>query len=462
MKNIYFFALLLLLFSCSKSAEMQIMSKIVEKYNSERTQTPFVSKVYFSEYSKQGDNYISFNDGIYYFISYGEDVRVPVGNFALISENVRKVTSKDEYLSYTNDITARYIESSDDYVNLENISELSDIPMGHGIYNIVRRFELSGPLSKNGYKKYEYKIDSSDNKLPLKFESSGAKSSLKGLMYYNTSTFSIDSINVVAQNYEVITNEFELAKYTILFEDDGRIKSVKIKSTAKDLDITRNLKFIAGTQKDFDVGKFNTDRSYNTLILYDSSDFNNYAQYFDDEYNSIFDSFGGIEKVNADFAAKNNTLFLYKNFQNKSEEYENRSRLVDSTLRNVLDSLYGVKRVSYTYNEPVRPVVYKPTDLEILSRVADIGTVENGTIVSADFKVINTGEEALYISDINPDSDNISYSLNRNGVAPLDTITVTLKYDTKGKIGKNGSIVSFKANSKDKMHRISILVDIKE
>lgn len=466
MKNLLICTLLLFAFSCSKSVERKTILNIIEKYNSSRTETPYVSKVFFSEYTKQGSNYISFNDGVYYFLYYGDNYKYERDNSLLISDNIRKATSKEEYVFNTKNLTDKYHEPKSESLDPNNISELSDIPFGLDVYGIIRNLETRGPLSKKYSKQFEYKIDSSDNTSSIHFKPLDINSSLNGTIFYNNTSFCIDSIIVASNEFESVINDYAPVICNIVFEKDGKIRGIKVISNPGDMNITRNLKFIASSQKDIDIAKFNIDViTYfrNALILYDDSALNNYSSYFEDEYSAIFDSFGGADKVKEDFASKQNTLSIYRNFQNKTESFENSLKSADSLARCVLDSVYGVKRLPYKYKEAIRSAEreYKNTELKLINRVVDLGSIKSDSIATAEYKIVNLGEEQLYLYDIKTDGKNTTYSLNRNGVNPADTITLTLKYDINGKTGKTGATATFSANTQEKLYKLSLLLDIK-
>lgn len=463
--SLLFFMLLFFALSCSKSTESKIMLNIIDKYNSTRTETPYVSKVFISEYSKLGDSYLSFNDGVYYFLYYGDNYKLSLGNYALVSDNARKIASKDEYVYNTINITSRYHEPKSDKIDPNNISEISDIPIDLDVYDIIRRLETDGPLSKKHYKMFDYKVSSTDSVSAIYFEPlNNNYTSLIGTIYYNKLSFCIDSMSLYFNDFENAINDFSPSAFDIVFERDAAVKSIKMRSYISGIYITRNMKFITSSKKSVDLSKFNIGLiPYfdNALIIYNDSAFNNYALYFDGEYNDIFDSFGGVDKVKESFESFNNTLFLYKNYQNKNDDFENNLNLADSTLRCALDSIYGVKRDKYRYNKAVSTVEYKTTDLKFINKVVDLGSVKKDTLVSAEYKIVNLGKEKLYLYDIKPDCDCTSYSLNKNGINPQDTLTLTLKYSTKGRVGKNGSTAILRANTEEKLYKISLRLDVK-
>lgn len=467
MKLFFSFTLLLFSFSCSESVERKIMSSIVKNYHLTHGNTSYVSKVFINEYSKLGENYVSFNDGIYYFIYYGENYEYPLSNYALISDNIRKITSKDEYIYNTRNITDKYSVPVNNLIDIANISEISDMPFYHTTYSIIRRMETKGPLSEKYYTKFDYKIIESNGEVSsISFEPSDNDfSSLNGTIFYNNKSLGIDSINVICNTFENVINDWTSSMYDIIFKKNGEVKSIKMKSYVAGMDITRNMKFIVNSKKDVDITKFDLAQiSYfmdNKLIIYNDTVFNNFTSFFDDEYNNIFESFGGSDKVKADFLSNNNTFFINKNYQNKNENFESKLKLTDSISRCLLDSIYDVRRVNYKYNQAVNSFEYKMTDLKIINKAIDLGEVKKDTLISTEFKITNSGENKLYLFDINLDCDCTSYSLNKNGINKLDTLTITLKYNTKGKIGKNRTSVIFQANTEERIHKISLLLEIK-
>lgn len=455
--------LLLLLSSCSKSVEQEVMCGLMENYSKNHTDTPFACKAFINEYSKMGEEYLSFNDGVYYFVYYGDDYEIVLGNYTLISDNVRKLGSKEAYIYYTKNITDKYAATTADFVDVSNISEISDIPFSDLTYGIIRRLETNGPLSKK-YKKYNYKIiDSDDSFSTISFEPVDSEnSSLSGTIVYDKTKLVIESISVFANTFENVINDWTNSMYDIKF-DNGELKSITMKSQVSGIDIIRNMKLIPNTRKTIDISKFNVDMlSYfrdNNLIVYDSVTFKDYAAYFEKEYEAIFNSFAGVDQIEEKFMANNNTLFINKNYQNKNEKFESKLKYADSTARNLLDSIYGRQRKEYRYMPAVSGFEYQETDLKIIDRTKTIGKIKQGEIITTEFKIINTGENKLHLFDIKPDCDCTTYSMNKNGVNSLDTLTITLKLDTKDKLGKNNTNVIFQANTNERIYKIGLLYE---
>lgn len=467
MKTYFFYLLMaLLLFSCFESNERKIVSNIIDNYNLNSINTPCVHKVFLNEYSKLGQRYISFNDGVYYFMYFGENYEYPLSNYALISDNVRKVTSKDEYIYNTKNITDKYSEPVDNLIDISNISEISDIPFYHSIYNIIRRLETKGPLSKKYYKKFDYKIsNSNDSTSYINFEPIDDDfSSLNGTIYYNHKSYNIDSISVICSTFENVINDWSSSMYDIIFDKNGKIRNIKMRSHVAGIDITRNMKFFVNSKRDINLAKFNlamiSSFADNKLIIYDGRDFDDYKSYFDKEYNEIFECFGGIDEVSENFQNNNNTLFINKNYQNKNAYFESKLKFTDSISRCILDSIYDKKRVNYKYNQAINSFEYKTTEFKFINKIVDLKDVKADTLVTANFEIVNLGENKLYLFDIKPDSDCTSYSLNKNGINYLDTLIITLKYNTKGKVGKNSTTAVFQANTKEKIYKIRLLLDI--
>ena len=339
--------------SC-KSNEHKVVESMIDNYNKSHISSPYVTKVFANEYSKIGGDYTSFNDGVYYFLYFGDDYEITIANYKLISDNIRKLDSKDYYKAYIKNIVDNYTISNDNYVNVYNISETSDIPFNQYAYSILRRLEAYGVLSKKEYKEFNYKIEEpNDSLIYISFEPKNPKEiSLNGVVVCESNTFDIKNIYLNASTFDNINYDWNDADYDISF-NKGKLSCINMKSNISGVEVVRNLTFIDDSAVEIDISKFNIGRlAYfldNQLIIYNGDEFNKYSKYFDKDYSLIFESFGGASSVEEMFMENNNKLFIYKNFQNKTEGYEKRLFYADSSARSMLDSIYSGSRASYKY-----------------------------------------------------------------------------------------------------------------
>ena len=100
------------------------------------------------------------------------------------------------------------------------------------------------------------------------------------------------------------------------------------------------------------------------------------------------------------------------------------------------------------------------TDVKIIKPVVDFGSVPCDTVVSAVFNIINTGNSLLKVDFVNPDCMCTEYYYPKKPTSPGDTLCITLKVDTKNKIGEQDLVTVIKLNTKEKLYKLMLKMNV--
>ena len=96
-----------------------------------------------------------------------------------------------------------------------------------------------------------------------------------------------------------------------------------------------------------------------------------------------------------------------------------------------------------TVNPPLGPI----TEISFTETTFDFGTVEEGTIVTHVFTFTNTGQEPLVLSDLKGSCGCTVPQWPREPLAPGETASITVEFNSKNKIGKRNQRVTVTANT---------------
>jgi len=102
------------------------------------------------------------------------------------------------------------------------------------------------------------------------------------------------------------------------------------------------------------------------------------------------------------------------------------------------------------------------TDLRFLTKRVAFKDVPEDTLLTAKYTFVNTGQKALFITDISPDCSCTGYVLSKKMVPPNDSGYVLLKYSTKDKFGESKVYVTLSANTPVKLYSLEIVATIKD
>lgn len=107
-------------------------------------------------------------------------------------------------------------------------------------------------------------------------------------------------------------------------------------------------------------------------------------------------------------------------------------------------------------SEAIAQEVPNGAKIEFMKEVHDYGTIENGANGQCTFEFKNTGNAPLIISNAKGSCGCTVPSWPREPIAPGQTATISVKYDTKrpGAINKSVTITSNATNAPTKVIRI--------
>lgn len=96
------------------------------------------------------------------------------------------------------------------------------------------------------------------------------------------------------------------------------------------------------------------------------------------------------------------------------------------------------------------------TSVKVIETLIDLGKVPSDTTVSASYHFINTGKDTLKVGFVNPDCMCTSYDLSNKVTLVGDTLAVTLRVNTKNKIGEQKLKTVVKLNTKEKLYALTL------
>lgn len=90
--------------------------------------------------------------------------------------------------------------------------------------------------------------------------------------------------------------------------------------------------------------------------------------------------------------------------------------------------------------------------VSLAEKVFDFGTVKEGTKITHDFKVTNTGKVPLLIQDATSTCGCTVPEINKKPIAPADSDIIHVVFDTKGKVGYQEKPVTIFTNAYPSKH----------
>ncbi|MCH5305750.1 MAG: DUF1573 domain-containing protein [Rikenella sp.] len=90
----------------------------------------------------------------------------------------------------------------------------------------------------------------------------------------------------------------------------------------------------------------------------------------------------------------------------------------------------------------------------------DFGHVSADTSLVATFVARNTGTEDLVVYYVNPDCSCTEYHLSKPIAHPGDTLTITLRFSTRHKIGEQKLYTIVRTNTEEQMDRLLLKADV--
>ncbi|WP_258097843.1 DUF1573 domain-containing protein [Marinoscillum pacificum] len=86
----------------------------------------------------------------------------------------------------------------------------------------------------------------------------------------------------------------------------------------------------------------------------------------------------------------------------------------------------------------------------------NFGEIKQGEVVTHVFKYENTGNEALVISNVRTSCGCTAPDWNREPLAPGETTEMTIRFNSRGKMGVQNKIITISSNAVNATERISI------
>ncbi|MAE86267.1 MAG: hypothetical protein CMB80_26265 [Flammeovirgaceae bacterium] len=91
----------------------------------------------------------------------------------------------------------------------------------------------------------------------------------------------------------------------------------------------------------------------------------------------------------------------------------------------------------------------------------DFGEITQGDVVTHVFKYENTGNEALVISAVRTSCGCTAPDWNREPLAPGETTEMTIRFNSRGKMGMQNKIITITSNAVNSTERIVIKGNVK-
>ncbi|WP_421869651.1 DUF1573 domain-containing protein [Marinoscillum sp.] len=89
------------------------------------------------------------------------------------------------------------------------------------------------------------------------------------------------------------------------------------------------------------------------------------------------------------------------------------------------------------------------------------GDITQGDVVTHIFKYENTGNEALVISNVRTSCGCTAPDWNREPLAPGETAEMTIRFNSRGKMGVQNKIITVLSNAVNSTERIKITANVK-
>ncbi len=109
------------------------------------------------------------------------------------------------------------------------------------------------------------------------------------------------------------------------------------------------------------------------------------------------------------------------------------------------------------------PVFEKPQNgpkLTFLEKTHDFGDIVQGDVVEHIFNFENTGNEPLILADVHTTCGCTAPSWPREPILPGKTGSVTVKFNSRGKIGVQHKVITISSNAINQRERISIETNV--
>lgn len=109
------------------------------------------------------------------------------------------------------------------------------------------------------------------------------------------------------------------------------------------------------------------------------------------------------------------------------------------------------------------PVFEKPVDgpkMYFAESSYDFGDIKQGDIVEHVFEFENTGNRPLILADVRTTCGCTAPSWPREPVLPGEKANITIKFNSRGKIGAQNKVITIMSNAVEQRSRISIETNV--
>jgi hypothetical protein len=123
-----------------------------------------------------------------------------------------------------------------------------------------------------------------------------------------------------------------------------------------------------------------------------------------------------------------------------------RIQMVTDDTENPEKEFVVVANVTNNYKEMTEDELKNSPKIEFDKTVHDFGTVNQGQVLTTEFKYKNSGKDQLVIYDTKAACGCTAMTLGRNRIEAGDESVIKVVYDTKGKKGKTSEVINIKTN----------------
>ncbi|MEH0157991.1 DUF1573 domain-containing protein [Limibacter armeniacum] len=100
------------------------------------------------------------------------------------------------------------------------------------------------------------------------------------------------------------------------------------------------------------------------------------------------------------------------------------------------------------------------SELKFSEKTFDFGDISQGDVVTHVFKFENSGAAPLVLSNVSTTCGCTAPAWPREPIAPGETAEITIKFNSRGKMGKQNKVITINSNASNAVERISITANV--